>query len=367
MANFKKVAILGGGNGAHAMAADLTLKGYTVNICEAHQFVENFKITLDRQAIQLIDAWGKSQLVKVNKATADFEEAINGCEYIMLTVPAIGTENMFRSVMPYLEDGQVVLKWSSNFSTLCLAKMLRDNQVKKNITLAETHTLPWGCRFTSPGTIEIMVWVAKLLIATFPAKNIVKVQADVSKMYPVVSVENVLATSLNNLNPVVHPIGTIMNTGWIESAGQNFHLYRDGNTYSVSKGIKKVFEEVSAVAQAVGVTMNKYPEEDFWNKSAIMSTYARAVFDKEGMVAKISGPSSLQSRYITEDLPFGLVPIARLARKFGVQTPVIDSVIVLASMVNDTDYLATGLTLEELGIANFKNKEDLNKALYDGF
>ena len=35
----KKIAVLGGGNGAHAMAADLTLKGLEVNMCEAPQFL----------------------------------------------------------------------------------------------------------------------------------------------------------------------------------------------------------------------------------------------------------------------------------------------------------------------------------------
>ena len=366
MTYLRRVAVLGGGNGAHAMAADLALKGYEVNMCEAPEFKEGISTTLERQAIDLIDVWGEKHTVKLHMATTNFEEALKGVSYIMMAVPAIGTKSFFNSIVPYLEDGQTIIKWSANFSALSFASMLRERGVKKDITLAETHTLPWGCRLVAPSTIEIMVWVTRLLLATLPAKNIDRVIDDVKDMYPVVAGKNVLATSLNNLNPIVHPVGTIMNAGWIDTIGKDFYLYRDGNTLSISRGIKVIFEEVSRVANAIGVTMTEYPEEDFWKKSAIMSTYTRASFDKEGAVAKISGPSSVKSRYITEDVPYGLVPIAKLARKFNVPTPTIDSVIQLASVINQTDYCQEGTSLEELGIATL-SKEELAKVLREGF
>jgi opine dehydrogenase len=365
MTYLKRIAVLGGGNGAHAMAADLALKGYEVNMCEAPEFKENISTTLERQAIDLIDAWGEKHTVKLTMVTTNFAEALNGVSYIMMVVPAIGAKSFFNSILPYFEDGQTIIKWSGNFSALSFASMLRERGVKKDITLAETHTLPWGCRLAAPATVQIMVWGIRLLLATLPAKNIDRVMNDVKKMYPVVAGENVLATSLNNLNPIVHPVGSVMNAGWIDAAGKDFYLYRDGNTLSISRGIKAVFEEVSKVANAIGATMLEYPEEDFWQKSSIMSTYFRAAFDKEGAVAKISGPSSVKSRYITEDIPYGLVPVAKLARKFNVATPIIDSVIELASVINQINYLEEGMSLEELGIADL-SKEELQKVLETG-
>lgn len=365
MTNDKMIAVLGGGNGAHAMAADLTMKGYVVNLCEMPEFKENIRIPLERQAIDLIDPWGKRQTVALNRVTTDFQEALKDVKYIMLTVPAIGSEQFFDAFMPCLEEGQTIVKWSANFSALAFASILRSKDVHKNITLAESHTLPWGCRIVEPGTVQIMVWAVKMLMAALPAENSDKVIRDVRKMYPVVPAENVLATTLNNLNPIVHPVGTVMNAGWVDSAGKDFYFYRDGNTLSVSRCIKKVYEEVGAVAEAIGVKMLEYPEEDFWKKSAIMSTYFRASFDKEGAVAKISGPSSVTSRYITEDLPFGLVPIKKLALGYKVPTPVIDAVISLSSEINQTDYMQEGLSLEHLGIDGF-TKEELNRFLETG-
>jgi opine dehydrogenase len=366
MTKATKIAVLGGGNGAHAMAADLTLKGYEVNMCEAPEFKQAFSTTLERQAIDLIDAWGKRHTVKLNIATTDFAQALKGVSYIMMAVPAIGAKSFFSSIVPYLEDGQTIIKWSGNFSALLFTNILKEKGIKKDITLAEGHTLPWGCRLVVPGTVQIMVWAVKLLLATLPAKNIDRVINDVSKMYPVVAGENVLATTLNNLNPIVHPVGSVMNAGWIDTAGKDFYLYRDGNTLSISRGIKAVFEEVSKVAAAIGVTMLEYPEEDFWRKSTIMSTYFRAAFDKEDAVTKISGPSSVKSRYIAEDIPYGLVPIAKLARKFNVAIPVIDAVIQFASVINQTDYWEQGVSLEELGIATL-NKKELARVLREGF
>jgi opine dehydrogenase len=357
---------VGGGNGAHTMAADLTQKGYEVTMCEAPEFEKGISRTLERQAIDLIDAWGQKHTIRLNLVTTDFEEALRDASYIMMAVPAFGTKDLFGMIMPYLEDGQTIIKWSANFSALVLAKMLKEKGVKKDITLAEAHTLPWGCRLVEQGTVQIMVWAVKLLLATLPAKNTHRVIKDVEKMYPVVPGENVFATSLNNLNPIVHPVGTVMNAGWVDTMGKGFYLYRDGNTLSISRGIKAVFEEVSKVAAAVGVPMLEYPEEDFWKKSSIMSTYFRAAFDKEGTVAKISGPESVKSRYITEDLPYGLVPIKKLSQQFNVATPVIDAVIEFASVINQTNYMKEGMSLEEMGIAGL-GRDKLKEVLDQGF
>jgi opine dehydrogenase len=60
MTYLKRIAVLGGGNGAHAMAADLTMKGYEVNMCEMPEFKENISTTLERQAIDLLMPGGRS-------------------------------------------------------------------------------------------------------------------------------------------------------------------------------------------------------------------------------------------------------------------------------------------------------------------
>jgi len=361
----RKIAVLGGGNGAHAMAADLTLKGLEVNMCEAPEFKESFSATLERQEICLIDAWGEERAVKLGMVTTDFEQAIKGVDYIMMPIPAIGHKHFFASIMPCLKDGQTIVVWPGNYSALLFANMLREGGIKRDITLAEVHTLPWGCRLEAPGKIRIFVDAWKLLLAAFPAKNTARVINDLKDVYPLVPGANVLATSLNNLNPIVHPVGAILNAGWIDTLQKDFHFYREGTTLSVARAIKAVYEEVARVGEAIGIKLLEYPEESFWSKSAIMSFYFKAPFDMEGTVANIAGPSSMKSRYVTEDVPYGLVPTAQLAYKFSIDIPIIHAIICLASVINQTDYYKEGRSLQELGIAEL-SKQELAEILKEG-
>ena len=362
----RKVAVLGGGSGAHTMAADLALKGLEVNMCEAPEFKESFSTTLERQEICLIDAWGEERAVKLGMVTTDFEQAIKGVDYIMMAIPAIGHKHFFSSIMPYLRDGQTIVMWPGNYSALLLANMLREKGIKRDIILAEGHTLPWGCRLEVPARARIFVDAWKLLLASFPARNTGRVVNDLKPIYPVVPGENVLATSLNNLNPIVHPVGTILNAGWIDTLGKDFHFYKHGTTLSIARAIKAVYEEVARVGEAIGIKLLECPEESFWLKSTIMSVYFKAPFDKEGTVANITEPSSMKSRFITEDVPYGLVPAAQLAHKFNIDIPIIDATIKLASVINQTDYYKEGRSLEELGIADL-SREELDEVLQQGF
>jgi opine dehydrogenase len=361
----KKVAVLGGGNGSLTMAADLALKGLEVRLCEAPEFKEGFAITLEKQEIALVAAGGGEKKVKIALATTDFEKAVKGVDYIMLPIPATGHERFFRAIMPYLEDGQTIVSWPGNYASLYFARMLKEAGIKKNVTLAEAHTLPWGCRREGE-KVRIFVDAWKLLLAALPSKETARIVRELKDYYPVVAASNVLETSLNNLNPIVHPVGTILNAGAVDSKGEGFHLYRDGTTKSIARAIKAVFEEVSRVGEAVGVKMLEYPEETFWLKSTIMSYYFKAPKDMESTVAYISGPSSMTSRYITEDIPYGLVPVAGLAFSYGVDIPMIDATICLASTINGVDYYQSGRSLGELGIAGRK-REELNKILKRGF
>jgi opine dehydrogenase len=361
-----KIAVLGGGNGAHALAADLTLKGLEVNMCEAPEFKEGFITTLERREICLIDAQGEEKTIKLGMVTTDFEQAINGVDYIMMAIPATGHKHFFTSIIPYLKNGQTIVVWPGNYAALLFTNMLREEGIKKDITLAEGHTLPWGCRLEEPNIARIFIDAWKLLLAAFPSKNTARVVNDLKHLYPVVPGENVLATSLNNLNPIVHPVGTILNAGWIDTLGKDFYLYKQGTTLSIARVIKAVYEEVARTGEAIGIKLLEYPEESFWSKSTIMSVYFKAPGDTEGTVADIAGPPSMKDRYITEDVPYGLVPTAQLAHKFNVDIPIIDATIKLASVINQTDYYHEGRSLRELGIADL-SQEELAKILREGF
>ena len=132
------------------------------------------------------------------------------------------------------------------------------------------------------------------------------------------------------------------------------------------KVIKAVCKEVAGTREAIGIKLLEYPKESFWSKSTIMSVYFKATRDMEDTVADIAGSSSMKDRYITEDVPYGLVPTSLIAHKFNVDIPIINATINLASVINQTDYYQEGRSLKELGIAHMSRGE-LVDILQKGF
>ncbi|MDO9349048.1 MAG: NAD/NADP octopine/nopaline dehydrogenase family protein, partial [Anaerolineales bacterium] len=66
----------------------------------------------------------------------------------------------------------------------------------------------------------------------------------------------------------------------------------------------------------------------------------------------IKAPATLNHRYIFEDIPMSLVPMASLGERYGVSVRGMDAIIRLACIVHRTDYWRRGRTLDKLGINN---------------
>ena len=88
-------------------------------------------------------------------------------------------------------------------------------------------------------------------------------------------------------------------------------------------------------------------------------------FEDQYQTAYGTGPFNINNRYITEDVPVGCHIYHELGKKFGVPTPVIDSMITLGSVMTGQDFYGKGLTLDDLGIGHM-DKEALLTYLNEG-
>ena len=79
----------------------------------------------------------------------------------------------------------------------------------------------------------------------------------------------------------------------------------------------------------------------------------------------MKGPEHLKDRYVTEDVPYGMVLLSTLGDLLGVPTPTHDAVIQLASVVNRTDYWKTGRGIKQRGLSKL-DKKGLKKFLLEG-
>jgi opine dehydrogenase len=167
---------------------------------------------------------------------------------------------------------------------------------------------------------------------------------------------NVLYTSLNNMGAVFHPALTLLNAGWIEHSQGEFQFYIEGVTPSIARVLERVDRERVTVATAMGVRAQSATEWLVRAYSAHGDNVHDAIHANPGYVG-ISAPRSIYHRYIFEDVPYSLVPMAALGMRFGVDVHGIETLIHLACMIHGTDYRHRGRDLKRMGLNGLSIEE----------
>jgi opine dehydrogenase len=99
------VAVLGGGNGGHAAAADLSLAGFKVNFFELPQFAEPFERVLRTKEVR-IEGVSRDGVARLNLATTNIHQAIQEAEIILVITPAFGHRTMAEACAPHVQDAR---------------------------------------------------------------------------------------------------------------------------------------------------------------------------------------------------------------------------------------------------------------------
>jgi opine dehydrogenase len=338
-----EIAVIGAGNGGHAMAAHLSLAGFSVRFGELPQFADNLRPAQERGGIDLAGSLGEG-FARLEVITTDLAVALRGASHLFVVTQALGHESVAELCAPHLEAGQSIILFPGSGGTLQFARTLRDRGVDHKVYLAETVTLPYTCRLHGPAEVTIRNGPgAHEPVAALPACDNEAVIEIARAAYPTLTAAtHVLEIALYNPNIVLHPVGVLFNLGRIEYAQGEFWMYKEGFTPSVLKIMHALDGEKMALLRALGV--EPVPHE---------VSYAYRYQSQWGDFATSSskGPSSAKTRYITEDIPIGMVLWASLGRLLGVPTPTAESLIHISSVIHDTDYWHAGRTVEKLGLA----------------
>ena len=347
------IAVLGAGNGGLAMAGHLSLMGFEVRLFNrSEERLWGVKSTGEIDVVGEIEGHANISL-----ATTSIKDAIEDVELIMVVVPATGHKWMAENIAPYLKDGQIiVLHPGRTFGALEFKQVLVSKEVTADVIIAEAQTFIYASRVVGPAQVRIFRIKNSIPVASIRAHLIPNVLKKLRTAYPqFVAGDNIFKTSLENIGSVFHPALTILNAGWIEDDAE-FQFYHEGATQSVVKVLEAIDSERVSVAEALGIRVLTAKE---WLYLAYGTT-GENLFEamrKNAGYRGIMAPRTLQIRYLTEDVPTSLVPIASVGKKFGVDTPVINSLIELASRLNNCNYWEEGRTVEKLGIENLSLKE----------
>ena len=247
-----KVAVLGGGNGAHAAAADLTLRGFAVHLCEDQRFAANMKTVFDTKTIKTAGVLGE-QAVPIAMVTSDLEEAVRDIRHIFVAVPAFAHKTYAEKLAAVIRPGQIICLLPGTFGSLILWDAFRKAGVTEDVVIAETHTLPYAARLTAPGEILVMSRFNSLKVGVLPASKTDETVKELSQFYDGLEAsESVIACGLSSLNPIIHVPGCILNAGRIEYAKGEFFFYTEGFTDCVVRTTEAVDRERIALLKALG-------------------------------------------------------------------------------------------------------------------
>jgi len=352
--SIRTIAVLGAGHGGYAAAADLSSRGFTVQL---HARRADALAPIREQG-GIVVKGAHDGLVPIARTTTDIAEALDGADLIMLVVPSVAHGPYARALAPLLRpELPVFVNPGHTGGGLHFVRELRQAGCDIPVKTCESVTLTYICRKTAPGTVDIFSYVKKLKFAAFPGRHADDLFAMMKPIYPeIVLSSSVLETGLTNINAVFHSPGMLMNAGWIEDTGGNFLFYREGITPAVGRVIAALDRERLAVAKALGVPSASFLENFYQagltTRAALDSgDISRACKESEPNKA-IKSPPSLDHRYVHEDVGYGLVPFAGFGDLAGVDTPTIDAIIHLCSQMMGIDYARDGLTLARMGLAN---------------
>ena len=357
MTTTEKYTVIGAGHGGKAMAAHLALMGADVALW--NRTFEHIAVVKKRGGIELESPEGGPHgFGKIKLVTSDLGEAIHHAQVIMVVLPSSAHADIAKAAAPYLKDGQIViLHPGRTLGALEFAKVIRDNSCTADVTVAEAETFIYASRADGPAQARIFRIKEAVPLAALPSSRNELVLEAIHHAYPqFIDGVDVLHTGLNNMGAIFHPALTLLNMGWIESTHGDYQFYIDGVTPSVARVLEVLDRERVTVASAVGIRARTSLE---WLKLAydtVGEDLHEAIHNQPGYYG-IKAPPTLNHRYIFEDVPMSLVPIASLGMRYGVSVRGMDSIIRLGSIIHRTDYWRRGRTVERLGLEQWSVSE----------
>ena len=363
MSDATRYTIVGAGNGGKAMAAHLASMGFDGTL--ENRTPSHIEAIQRRGGIELESYDGGPRgFGALRLVTSDMEEALRDAEVIMVVVPSSAHGDVAQRMAPFLKDGQtVILHPGRTLGAIEFDAVIHRCGCTADINLAETETFLYASRAEGPAQARIFRIKDAVPLAALPATRTNLVLDQIRPAFPqYIDGVNVLQTGLNNMGAIFHPALTLLNAGWIEATNGDFEFYIDGVTPSVARVLEVLDRERVTVASALGIRARTALEWLELAYNVAGDTLMERIHNQSGYYG-IKAPATLNHRYIFEEIPMSLVPIASLGERYGVSVNGINSVIRLACIVHSTDYWRRGRTIEKLGIQGLSVSELTHFAL----
>lgn len=330
-----KFTIIGGGRTGQAAAAYLTSKGAKCLIK-----------TRDAEKATIFDQYGITAEGGINgnfkvRSTTDMQEAADFSDMILVMTVANAHKEVAGQITPFLKQNQKILIFNSNWGALEFKQVLGDSIKLKNLIVAETGAQLFVASSNETGHVSMSV-KAQISVSAVDPDDTQPLIDSIKEYFPQFEKgRSIIETTMSTTNPVIHVPITLLNAARIENA-QPFLFYGDGTSGEGVRLIVNVDKERIAVAKALGCEIDDVLTgvNRFWEKKHD-NLFDALTKNKTYLEAK--GPGTLAHRYITEDVPYGIAPIAKIGRLFGIATPYTDALLGILGCLFGTDVVNGGI------------------------
>ena len=366
----KTITICGSGNATHAMIPIIhsNFSG-KINLFFRYQRKVNiFKKLIDeRRFITAIK--GQEKLYgRPNKVSRFVEEVCPDADLILLPLPAFAHEPIISQIAPFLKEeaiiGAIPARSGFEYSTLKILKKANREKIK----IFGLQTLPWSCRTREYASkVEILGEKEVVGMAGFPHKITSELAPFLTRLLDlkIESLPNMLTLSLANVGQIIHPgimYGLFKGKEELKYRKEEIPLFYQGVTKEISQTLKVMSDEILVLTKEI---KNIYKSIDLDQvlglKDWLIYSYKESIADKstlqscfvtnsayQGLRAPMKRVDNdyflpdFQTRYLTEDVPYGLVVTKAIAQLAKVDMPMIDEVILTISKWIGKEYIKGG-------------------------
>jgi opine dehydrogenase len=355
-----RIAILGGGHGAYAAAADLSEKGHEIRLWRRDAAA--FAPVLESRAIRVRDVDGVRNAA-IAMPTTDIGVAVRGAHLILVPSPAFAQADIAKAIAPHLADGQVVFLPPGTFGAYAMDRIARQAGSRAQVTYAETGTLPYLARKRASGEVAITIRAKRLPTGAYPAKRAAHARDVIAQAFPAVEpCEDALSAALLNAGPIIHTPLILLNAAPLQHFEQ-WDIHHEGTQPAVRAVTDALDAERIAVREALGYRAPHFPLSDHYNSDRWMYGDAHQKLVDSGDWREHIDLH--RHRYMTEDVVFGLAFLDSVAQWAACEARVTRGLLAVAGAIVGKDLRQGPRTLAALSL-HTKTPGQLKELLREG-
>ena len=363
------LTVCGGGNGGHALAvvASQNFDGDIDWLVGSEEKAELLRRGVSEGGLASTGAI-KASAHRLRTISANPGEVIPNADMVLIVVPAFVHAMVLGRITPHISDETIIgcLPTRGGFEFEAAQLVPRASSMRRRIF--GLQTLPWSTRVVSPGkVVNIGAVKAEVVLAALPATDGAGIAVRLSRILgtKMVATEGFLSLTLGNTGQIIHP--GLMYGHFRSWRGEAYDASRIPMFYAdVTNEIGEVVERLSGDAIAVAraterqsggalnlqgvLPVHEWLKTSYSHVTGDVSTVATCF--RTGPIQARQAPMrevrpgkfvpNFEYRYLTEDVPFGLVITRALAEIARVETPTIDEVIRWAQSAMLKVYLQGG-------------------------